>query len=301
MMSIKIYNSAGEQVKQVALTGAYSLIVNFTIDNPVFSPDDGSQAIIHVDGYVYAWDGVNSQGISVQNGVYYVKVETTDAMGYTHMQIKEVTVLTNGLTTELRIFNSGGEIVKVIPVKGLTDYGSKVLTVNPSPPSAFSPGEITGTAGDLDYAQISYMGVTVTWDGTNENGTIVGNGIYVMQLMGIDANGSKTVAQADITILHNGYEVFNNVKILPNPVNPLLTGTVVIKYDMMSNAKVTIKVYNVAGELVKILQDYTAAGEVKWVLKEKVSTGIYILVIYARTDTGMTKTMIEKMAVTYGK
>jgi flagellar hook assembly protein FlgD len=283
----------------VARTGAYSSIKDFTIDKTVFSPDDGSLAVINVDGYTFAWDGKNNQGAVVQNGLYYVKVETTDRFGYTHMQVKEVTVLTNGLTAELRIFNSAGEIVKIIPVEGLTDFGSKVLTVNPAPPEVFSPGQNTGLEGSVNYAELTYMGTTVQWDGTNENGTIVNNGVYVIQLVGIDGNGSKTVAQTDLTVMHSGYEVVNNVKIVPNPVNPLQTGSLVIRYDMMSNAKVTIKVYNVAGELVKTLEDYNAAGEVRWELNNKVSTGIYILVIYARTDTGMTKTIIEKLAVTY--
>jgi hypothetical protein len=298
MMSIKVYNSAGEMVKLVALTGAYSLISDFTIDKTVFSPDDGGQAIIDVDGYLYAWDGMNNQGAAVENGLYYVKVETTDEMGFTHMQIKEVTVLTNGLTSEIRIFNSSGEIVKVIPFDSLTSYGSKDLVINPSQPKVFSPGENTGTGGAMNSAEITYMGQTVTWDGTNENGTIVNNGVYLVQLVGIDGTGSKTVAQTDITVLHNGYEVVNNVKIVPNPVNPTQTGEVIIRYDAMSGADVTVKVYNVAGELIHTMRDYASAGEVRWALTNKVSAGIYVLVIYARTDSGMTKTLIEKLAIT---
>jgi flagellar hook assembly protein FlgD len=68
---------------------------------------------------------------------------------------------------------------------------------------------------------------------------------------------------------------------------------------MMSGTKVTVKVYNVAGELVKTLEDYNQAGEVKWDLQSKVSSGVYVAVIYARTDTGMTKTIIRKLAIFY--
>ncbi len=277
--------------------GAYDMIQDFTVENSVFSPDDGTKAILHINGNIYEWDGKNNQGDNVENGVYYIKVEVTDKYGFVHIETRDVTVLTNGLTTELRVFNSAGEVVKVIPVDGITDYGSDSLSVTPAPPSAFSPGDGSGGSGSQNFAEITYMGTAVQWDGTNENGTMVGNGVYVIQLVGIDSKGSKTIAQTDITVLHNGYEVVNNVKVIPNPANAMSDKVVIIRYNIMKNATVRVKVYNIAGELVKRMDDYNGIGEVSWQIDETVASGVYAAVIYARTDKGMSKTVVQKLVI----
>jgi flagellar hook assembly protein FlgD len=302
MMSIIVYNEAGEIVKVVATTGAYGVIEDFTVENSVFSPDDGGKALINVGGTIFEWDGKNNQGATVQNGVYYIKVETKDNFGATHMAIRSVTVLTNGLTAELRVFNSAGEIVKVLPVNGITDFGSNDITVSPG---VFSPGDPSGPGGTLSTADITYMGTTIKWDGTNENGTIVGNGAYTIQLVGIDSNGAKTIASTDITVLHSGFNVISNVKIIPNPVDASKSGVVTIKYDVMKNTDVQIKIYNIAAELVRKLRDNTGAGQIQMDIDgggaDRLASGIYVMVIYARTDTGMTKTMIVKLSIVHGK
>ena len=144
------------------------------------------------------------------------------------------------------------------------------------------------------------MDKEASWDGTNENGTIVNNGVYYIQLLVIDENGYKTVAQTQITVMHAGYDVIGNVRIEPNPFRYKTNNVLTIKYKINNNTKVSIKVYNIAGELVKTLHDYNNAGEIKWEIKDsgnKIASGIYIMVIYAKTDKGQTETVILKFAI----
>ena len=302
MMSIIVYNEAGEIVRVVAVTGAYGVIEDFTVQNSVFSPDDGGKAIIDVGGTAFTWDGKNSQGVTVQNGVYYIKVETKDNYGAIHMAIQDVTVLTNGLKTELRIFNSAGEIVKVLPVSGITTFGSNNISVSPN---VFSPGDHSGPGGTTSTAVITYMGTTINWDGTNENGTVVNNGVYTIQLVGIDSNGTKTVASTEITVLHGGYAVINNIKILPNPVDTSKYNTVTIKYDVMPNTDVYIKVYDIAAELVREYHDNNSTGQIQVNIAgggdDRLASGVYVMVIYAKTGSGLTKTMTAKLSILHGK
>ncbi|HRU38824.1 MAG TPA: T9SS type A sorting domain-containing protein, partial [Candidatus Goldiibacteriota bacterium] len=91
----------------------------------------------------------------------------------------------------------------------------------------------------------------------------------------------------------------SGIKVIPNPVNPLVENIITIRYNLMPGAKVTVKAYNIAGELVKGMEDYAGIGQVKWQLDAKVAPGIYILVINAGTDSGMRKTMVEKLAIFY--
>jgi len=296
-MSIIVYNSAGEVVRLVTRTGAYDIINDFTVENTTFSPDDGGTAIITVGGYVYEWDGMNNQGAPVQNGVYYIKVEIKDEYGYSHIVVKDVTVLTNNIIAELRIYNSAGEIIKVIPVNGLAEAGSNELKINPESPQAFSPGD-----PENRYAYITYNGNTYQWDGTNELGRIVNNGLYTIKMVVKDEKAYMSVAEAQIMVLHNGYEVVNNVKIIPNPFNPLAGNMIKIRYNAMATAKVTVKIYNIAGELVKQLAGGNGDAEIIWYMDEsrgRVSAGVYVLVIYAETQEGMYGRVIEKLTVIY--
>jgi flagellar hook assembly protein FlgD len=296
-MKLFVYNEAGEVVRHLTKTYTYNLVEKLTTNTKVFSPDKDDTLKIDIDGKIYEWDGKNNQGDKVGNGVYYIKVETTDNYDYTHIIVESVTLLTNNLTTQLRIYNSVGEIVKIIPIEGIYQCASSSITVSPEPGTAFVPGY-------GNYAKIYYMDKEALWDGTNENGTVVNNGIYHIQLMVIDENGYKTVAQTYITVMHADYDVISDVQIIPNPFKPKVNNILTIKYKVNNNTKISIKVYNVAGELVKTLQDYNNTGEIKWEVTDsdtKLASGLYIMLIYAKTDNGLTKTVTKKFFINYKK
>lgn len=292
-MIIDVYNSAGEVVKHLMVTGSYSVPDNFTINNSTFSPDDGGKAQIIVDQTTTYWDGTNDQNLAVQNGIYYVKVDVVDKYGINHTLVQAVTVLTNSISAEFRIYNSAGEVVKNIPVT-LASTGSSVLTAGAK---VFAPGK--SSSGALNTVEFTYMGQEIKWDGTNDPGQIVDNGVYTAAIVTTDKNAYTTVATAEITVLHDAYELLNNLRIIPNPVNNANNTVLHIKYDAVSGAKITAKIYNMAGELVKVLQDNTNAGEVVWDLSvdRKIAGGLYVAVISAGTDSGMRKTIIGKFVI----
>ena len=292
-MKIAVYNSAGETVKEITVSGAYTIPDNFTITNSTFSPDDGGFAQISVDQTVVDWNGKNQHGTRVENGLYYVKVQITDTFGYSHTMVQSVTVLTNSSMKEFLVYNSAGEIVKHIPISYITGTGSTVLTPNNS---VFSPGDGSGTN---NYEEFTYMGQIVKWDGTDDKGDIVGNGVYRAVLATVDNNAYSAIAETSLTVLHDAYEVLTNIKVLPNPVNNASSTVLKIRYDVMNGTVVTVKVYNLAGELVKNLSDYNNSGEVQWDLSSdrKIAAGLYVAVLYARTNSGMSKTAIVKFTI----
>jgi flagellar hook assembly protein FlgD len=295
-MTIAVYNSAGEIVRQLITTGAYSIPDTFTLDKTTFSPDDGGKLHISVDQTSATWDGTNQQNVAVGNGTYYIKVSIVDTYGFSHTIVKEVTLLTNDISAKLEIYNSAGEVVKRIDIEGLTTTGSTKLDVTPSGNQAFSPGD--GDSSNSN-AVFTYMGKNITWDGTNDGGMIVGNGVYRAVVVRTDANGYTTVAEAYITVLHNAFEVIANVKIIPNPINVNKTGILTIKYDAMSGAKITVKIYDLAGELVRELHDYDNASMVTWDVRDDTHTahGLYVAVIYGETKNGMSKAVIAKFTI----
>lgn len=284
-------------VKHISSTGAYELTEELKITSgSTFTPDGDGEVVIDIGGYIYTWNGKNDQGATVENGVYYIKAVVKDDFGYEHISVDSVTLLTNSITTEARIYNTAGELVKVIPVLSSVTAGSNTLTLDPNPPAAFYPDE----AGN-NKLTIYYSDIVLEWNGTNNNGTIVDNGVYYVQIVNVDANGYETVATANFTVLHNGYEVINNVKVVPNPLNIQNTDRLLITFDAMSGTKVVARIYNLAGELIVDLENSTSApNELRWNLMtgvDNVSSGLYIAVIRARTETGLQKIITVKFTI----
>jgi len=289
-LKITVYGESGEKVRDIINTSTLDIAKDFEVDVPTFNPDDGGKVTIKVSGNFYEWDGKNNQGTKVGNGVYYIKVETTDIYGFTHMVVKDVTVLANNSKLQMRIFNSAGEIVKTLPVTVTAPYGTTEIKVIPESPKPFVPG-------DDPYAEIIYNGETIKWDGTNNFGRIVDSGAYVLQIVNIDENGYRVIAQANITVLHDGYQVISDIKIVPNPMDMKKTSVVSFKYTVTAGTKVTVRLYNINGEIVKTLSDPTGTGEIKWDISAErtpYATGLYVCVIEAQATNGITKREIDK-------
>jgi flagellar hook assembly protein FlgD len=294
--TIKVYNSAGEIVRMYNTVGTYDIVDNFEIENQVFSPDNGQSVKIIIEGKVYSWDGYNQLGSPVENGVYYIHVEAMDKSGFVHSVTKDVTVLTNSVKIQIRVYNSAGEIVKTIPAAvSLTKTGANVVKIVPEPPEAFVPNETV-----QNYVEIHYMGQVIKWDGTNDLGTVVDNGLYTIQVVNIDESGTLTVAKADVTVLHQGFEVVNNVRIIPNPIDVRKNAILTIRYDAIAGTKVKAKIYNVAGELVKVAENGDNTNEIQWNMRDtdkRIVQGLYIVVLEARTGNGLSKTVISKFTI----
>jgi flagellar hook assembly protein FlgD len=291
-MMIAIYNSAGEKVKELEKTGVYSIPDKVITDKSAFSPDDGGTVNIIAGQTAVSWNGTNRQDARVENGLYYINVSITDTFGFTHTYSVEVTVLTNSITMKMMIFNSAGEIVKNIDIEGLTTTSSTTLDVDKK---VFSPG--SGSAQD-STAVFTYVDKQIVWDGTNDSGRIVGNGIYRVIVVRTDKNGFTTVAENYVTVLHESNHVISNVKVIPNPIDARKTSILTFKYDSMSGAIITIKIYNITGELVKVIHDDDNDSQTTWDVNEnRISHGLYIAVIYAETNGGLHNVVISKLTI----
>jgi flagellar hook assembly protein FlgD len=272
------------------------MLTDFTVENSVFSPDDGGKAIINIQGMLVEWDGTNEQEKNVENGVYYIHVESKDEFGFVHSVTKDVTVLTNSVKMQVRIYSSAGEIVKILPVDMAAVAASETIRIIPEPPQAFVPGD----NNQVNYVQIIYGGQTILWDGTNDFGNIVGNGVYTVQIVNVDIKGYKTVASSSITVLHNGYEILSNIRIIPNPIDLSQYKVLTIRYDAMAGTRIKAKLYNIAGELIKTLEPQAGYSEIKWNIMEfdkPLPAGVYVVVIEARSADGMTKNAVEKFTM----
>ena len=211
----------------------------------------------------------------------------------------------------MQILNSAGEIVKILPITELNGAtGSTSVTTNPDSSQVFVPGGYTGAGnggntGETNAVngmmEIYYMGQVILWDGTNEQGVLINNGLYTIQVVNVDENGYRTVAQTQVTVLNVEQEVITNVKIMPNPLDLSLgMQELIIRYNVMNNTNITVKIYNLAGELVKTLRSYNGVSEIRWNIARNethITAGIYVAVIYAKNDNGRYKSVIVKLSI----
>ncbi len=227
------------------------------------------------------------------NGTYYIKETTTDPYGHTDIITKQITAINEDQYVQVNIFNSAGELVQTISEPNPTgdQMELKVNNVVAVGNGALPIGIVYTTSG------VSY----ITWDGKNAQGDYVQSGVYEIQLVVKTNQGISVTASKSITVFNKGTaDVLGVVKTLPNPY--IGTGKTQLKFTWLAgaNGTIKIKIYNIAGELVRTLIGDLAAAGINWDLKsvsgQTVSGGTYICVMEGVDTTGNKVRKIVKIS-----
>jgi flagellar hook assembly protein FlgD len=316
---VEAYNEAGERVKLITSANISANINGFETyvngeKNNVFNPNEADgkgdlylrfpgiitpeqNALTYVE---FAWDGTNESGQEINQGVYFIKVSIQDEYGHTETTIKEVQLIKTEEYTRISIYNGAGEIVSlietplasgsIIDLTGLDD----VLYV--------------GTGGTVPIKYGS-AGQALNWDGKNLDGQTVSNGIYEIVVEVKTATGYETMASKTVTVLsEEGAPMLVDStgklfpKIYPNPlITNSTTPPAVIDWFLAVPGEITVRIYNVAGELVRKLEGDLNAKPMTWDLREQngqaVSSGLFIIVMQAKADDGRRETAVTKFVV----
>ncbi|HXB96936.1 MAG TPA: hypothetical protein VNZ54_02720, partial [bacterium] len=247
---------------------------DFTITNPDFSPQAGQEADIIVDGKTYLWDGSNNNGQQVTSGVYYVKTEVVDNNGNDTVYIHPVTVIALANQFSLKVYNSAGELVRTL---ALGNYGNGLA------PNSLSTGQKAVAFGPNGGQFTFNVGPgTINWNGLNDQGQLVQQGGYTVQLVSQGMGSPYTVASVDVTVLSVSGSVLAGAFVAPNPV-PEGVGTVtVVLPGATSVCHITARLYNVAGELVMVGNNDMNYGKITFNTGgRRVAGGIYVVALSA--------------------
>ena len=251
-VKVGVYNSAGELVKQIWVQELSQQITNFSLlQTPTITSLHGV-VYVEVNGQQIAtWDGTNQAGDPVSNGVYYVKVDNIDPYGVDTSVSETVTVSRSIAKIQVNIYNEAGEVIKHLYAYS-DDPGNMNLGDVAFSSSVIKPTVGTPTSnGTSDLTLTFPNGVTVTWDGTNDNGQIVTDGTYEVEVNWTDGKGGQQVTTHNVTVERgNNSPAGGNVFAYPN----ILKGgtmSVTVRINSSLSLTLTASVYDVAGELVK--------------------------------------------------
>ena len=313
LLTITIYNEAGEIVRVIASEAVSAPVTSVEyyageVANPSVISDDSkleirlprveTRSTFGTGSTTYYWDAINAQSQEVGTGVYYIKIETLDQYGHTTTLIKDITVVRVDQYVELNIYNSAGEIIRQIKQKkdalgdtvSLSSLGDRLIFTK------------AGENAVIKYG--SNIGDYILWDGKNQAGEIVASGIYEVQVVLKNAkSGAISEASKTVTVLREGKVYIKDLKAQPNPYTKGNFGIIIFTWQLEGpeTGEVRIRIYNVAGELVRQLTGDLGVGMIVWDLKTEnrhyASRGIYIAVMDAKNSEGYKDSKIIKFAI----
>jgi flagellar hook assembly protein FlgD len=311
MLTIQIFNEAGEKVRDVVTTMISSGIDGVYVNtggnkNAVFSPGSGDLKISIPGAFcpgqassgaaVFTWDGNTNNGQPVSSGVFYVKISAKDIYGHVEAVVKDVTVIEDQEYVRLNIYNEAGELVRRISQPRLS-VGSISLSTN-GESAVIGKGE---PKIKIMYTSSDYF----EWDGQNNNGGLVGNGVYNLVLEAKDRAGEPIVESKNITIINNAEKkVLGELKAAPNPYDACVDNIPEMVFMWQKNAgpgRVTIRIFNMNGELVRILSAGLQQGSTAWKLDtaggSKAVSGVYVCVAEGVNMAGTLERKKLKVAI----
>jgi flagellar hook assembly protein FlgD len=313
LISVSVFNTAGELVKKIVSSPARGGLssVEFIVqggNGQDLMLAEGSLDIVIAgievpESYgtgiaVFTWDGKNEQGQYGVPGLYYVTVEETDPYGHTATITKEITLVNLRGYVELRVFNNAGELVRTIRDYSKNGKGYKLTVENiPDVFTLYPGGE-----NDISIKFTSDMGDAFSWDGRNENGLVVSNGIYQIQIVLVNEYLGNMAVSKTVMLLGEGITDFvGNVIIVPNPYRGEAGGFLEIRWDGATQGNARIMILNAAGELVRELAAALESGVVSWDTKTgsgaAVSNGVYVVIVECKSAAGYLDRKVQKMAI----
>ena len=209
--------------------------------------------------------------------------------------IKDIFVINDDEYVEVRIFNSAGEIVRVI--RESRAFNPETL--------ALSVPDVVAVAKDGAKIIMSYggnPGDNFIWDGRNSAGLVVSNGAYEIQVVAVSADGKISTASKTVMLLNESRELFSGLKAYPNPFLEN-DGIMTFAWQPKAEGAVTLKIYNIAGQAVRRLTAKLADGSVPWDFRtdsgQAAAGGVYVCVFEAVSSDGYRKHEIIKIAAVF--
>jgi hypothetical protein len=199
--------------------------------------------------------------------------------------VQPVVVTRSLVKVNVAIYNEAGEIVKHLFSYVDDPSGVKMTDVVLSS-TVIKPGAGAPT-GQPTSLQISVMGtggapVSLSWDGTSDNGAVVTTGHYQLEVTWNDGMGGLT----EITrgILVSGGNLSAGILAQPNILGPGTT-TTLFTASAAGVSRIRAQIYTVAGEWVAKVEGAPGSAQAAWDA-QGLASGLYFARVEAFNLTG---------------
>lgn len=183
-----------------------------------------------------AWNGRDDAGNIVGDGTYTVQITAVSAVVDTFFSTAKVTV-----TVEKGAPSVTGLTLSPEPYK-LGTGSSLSISYNLSENGAMYIDVLKGTdvVRNLASGLAKNAGYnSTTWDGRDNDGSVVGEGIYTVRVKAVDPAGNAGEASANVTA---GYQPsISNAGHSPDPYDQT-SGNAAFRFDLGNSAKVTVTI-----------------------------------------------------------
>ncbi|HJT24202.1 MAG TPA: hypothetical protein VJ873_06470, partial [bacterium] len=285
---VGVYNEAGELIKSLQVMQLSQAVNSLTLEDSQIThlTGTGSRILLYFHGLLLGiWDGTNAAGDPVSNGVYHIQVESVDAYGVATTVTQEAVVSRQLAQVSAAVYNEAGEVVKHL--SGWVDDASGATMDNVVlSAAAFQPG----SEGSLKQLQIfiesSGASVTLSWDGTDDQGGYVTSGAYLLSIHWYNGQGESSNISKSVLVTGKS-STRGQVVAGPNLLR-LSSGQTRVGFvdPAGSGSTLKVRIYTLAGELTAVIEGEAQTGRASWNASGKAS-GIYLAEVEKKNANGV--------------
>jgi len=252
-VGIALYNGAGERVRTLYSGSSFEKIDTFDLSTARIMSLDGRIDLFVEGRLLVSWDGEGATGEPVSNGDYFLKMDVLDPYGLVTNVTRTVLVSRSLSTVEVLVLNEAGEVVRrlyreVVDAVDGSQRSVRLSTsvIHPTLPAGSGPSSSVTILVDIPSGPFQ-----TAWDGTNEQGGLVTNGRYFVQVRWRSRGEEQTVVD-QVTVLQEGERAGRGeVTARLDPVGGTVT---TLSLEPAQGSTLMARLYNVAGELVRKAQ-----------------------------------------------
>jgi len=234
-----------------------------------------SVGVFYMGGSLANWDGTNNSGNPVLNGVYYFQITTAGPNGVVTSINQQVTVTRSFARASVLVYNEAGEVVKHLYASEGAPLGTEMTNVDLSS-AAFTPGNQNASGNVQILVHTSGGGsITLSWDGTADNGSPVTPGVYELGVHWDDGKDKVSDITQEI-VVRPGSGTSGTVVAQPNVLGPGTGSVVTLKASPGQGLTLNFRIYTVAGEFVPVVPGPSGPDLVQFDAS-KLASGLYLV------------------------
>ncbi len=281
-VKVGVYNEAGELLQSLETAQLSQAVDSLTLEGSTITRLEGagSQILLYCQGNLLGvWNGLDSSGNPVSNGVYYIQVESVGPSGVVTTVTQEAVVSRNLAQVMAAVYNEAGEVVKHLTAWVDDGVGAGITNVGING-SVLEPGE-TANSGAPNCVQVLIQSalapVTLDWDGTDDQGSYVTSGEYLLSVNWEGGGGPSGSITKNILVVGGGLREGEPVAAVPNLLR-VSSGLKQVSFLGPSGPTLRVRIYSLAGELVASFLGEPGTGQASWEVSNAAS-GLYLAVV----------------------